>query len=55
MTTAGMVLGSAIGPGLTGVIIDAGVDFVRQGWGIALFYVVSSALAAIAARALRRG
>lgn len=55
MTTAGMVLGSAIGPGLTGVIIDAGVDFVRQGWGIALYYVLSSALAAIAARALRRG
>ena len=55
MTTAGMVLGSAIGPGLTGVVIDAGVDFVRQGWGIALYFVLSSALAAIAARALRRG
>lgn len=55
MTTAGMVLGSAIGPGLTGVVIDAGVDFVRQGWGVALYYVLSSALAAIAARALRRG
>jgi len=55
MATAGMVLGSAIGPGLTGVIIDAGVDFVRQGWGIAVFYVMSSMLAALAARGLQRG
>jgi len=55
MITAGMVLGSAIGPGLTGAIIDRGVDFAQQGWGVSIFFVGSSVLAWIAAGHLRRG
>ncbi|MEM8631509.1 MAG: MFS transporter [Pseudomonadota bacterium] len=36
--TAAMVLGSAIGPGITGLMIDAGVDFPQQGTAIAAYF-----------------
>jgi MFS family permease len=42
-----MVFGSAIGPGITGLLIDYGIDFPSQMIPIALFYFVGAALAGI--------
>lgn len=57
-TAAAMVLASALGPGLTGTLIDLGLPFPLQCYGIAAYYVAASALAALgalrAAPALRR-
>ncbi len=39
-----MVLGSAIGPGLTGLLIDLGLPFAQQGYGIAAYFLGASAL-----------
>jgi len=55
MMAAVMVLGSAIGPGLTGALIDYGIDYAQQGWGVGAYYLGASALAVLAARALIRG
>ena len=49
-----MVFGTAIGPGLTGYLIDFGIDFVDQMYAIAVYVVLSSALAALAMRRARR-
>lgn len=49
-----MVLGTAIGPGVSGALIDAGLDYARQGWGVALWFLGASALAGLAARRMRR-
>lgn len=54
MMTAVMVLGSAIGPGLTGALIDAGIDYAQQGWGVAAYFLGASLLAGFAAPSLRR-
>jgi MFS family permease len=54
LTTAVMVLGTALGPGITGLLIDAGIDFPDQGWGIALYFAAAAALAAIGAGGSRR-
>ncbi|WP_323035832.1 MFS transporter [Pararhodobacter sp.] len=54
MMAAVMVLGSAIGPGLTGALIDAGLDYAQQGWGVAAYFLGASVLAGVAARALTR-
>ncbi|NNF24196.1 MAG: MFS transporter [Rhodobacteraceae bacterium] len=43
-----MVLGSAIGPGLTGALIDRGIDFPDQMIGIALFMLATSVIIGIA-------
>ena len=40
LAAAVMVLGSAIGPGLTGALIDAGVGIERQFIGVALWFAV---------------
>ncbi|MEO9651288.1 MAG: MFS transporter [Roseobacter sp.] len=40
-----MVFGSAIGPGITGVLIDYGIDFPNQMVPIALFYLGGAMLA----------
>lgn len=45
--TALMVFGSAIGPGITGALIDLGVDFPDQMVPIALFYVGGAVLAGV--------
>ncbi len=45
MTTAVMVLGSAIGPGLTGVLIDYGIAFDDQMIGIAVYFIFASGMA----------
>lgn len=39
-----MVLGSALGPGLTGLLIDTGRDFPEQMRAIAVFFVISAGL-----------
>jgi MFS family permease len=55
MATALMVLGSAIGPGLTGLLIDAGIPFEAQMPGIAAYFVAASALTALlVGRSIRR-
>lgn len=43
-----MVLGSAVGPGVSGFMIDFGFDFPQQMWGIALYFALSAALVCVA-------
>jgi len=45
-----MVFGSAAGPGITGWLIDLGIDFPAQMWPIAIYYVLSGLLAWIGLR-----
>ncbi|WP_323763784.1 MFS transporter [Marinovum sp.] len=47
MAAAVMVLGSALGPGLTGVLIDAGVGIETQYLGVAVYFVFASAMMAV--------
>ena len=47
MVTAVMVLGSAIGPGLTGAVIDLGIDFPGQMPGVSAWFLFTSALIAL--------
>ena len=42
-----MVFGSAIGPGITGALIDLGIDFPQQMLPIAAYYVAAALLAAL--------
>lgn len=42
-----MVFGSAIGPGITGVFIDLGIDFPDQMLPIAIYYTLAAGLATI--------
>lgn len=44
MATAVMVLGSALGPGLTGLLIDAGIGIEAQYLGIASYFIFSSVM-----------
>jgi len=44
LATAVMVLGSAIGPGITGVLIDFGIVFPDQMLGIAVWFLAVTAL-----------
>jgi MFS family permease len=56
MASAIMVLGSAIGPGVTGYLITAGLGLETQMLGISLVFVIASALVAIGiASAIRSG
>ena len=54
MATAVMVLGSAIGPGLTGYLIDFGIDFDQQLLWFSLYYLSAAVLAGIGIRSTRR-
>jgi len=54
MLAAVMVLGTAIGPGITGALIDFGIDFPQQGFGIAAWFVMASALTTLGARLAQR-
>jgi len=47
IATAAMVFGSAIGPAITGLLIDAGVSFPTQMAGIALWFVIASVLLSV--------
>lgn len=49
-----MVLGTAIGPGLTGALIDQGLDYARQGWGVSAYFLIAALLAGVASRRLAR-
>ena len=42
-----MVLGTAIGPGITGVLIDAGIGLETQYVGVAGYFVLTTVLMAI--------
>lgn len=42
MAAAVMVLGSAIGPGITGILIDAGIGLERQFIGIACYFLIAT-------------
>jgi MFS family permease len=53
MMAAIMVLGTALGPALTGTLIDLGIDFPAQSIGIALYFAVASGLAGLAGRLAR--
>ncbi len=55
MTAAVMVLGTAIGPALTGRLIDAGFGFDAQTWGIAAYLAVASLLMAVGIARARGG
>ena len=44
MAAAVMVLGSALGPGLTGVLIDAGIGLEAQYVGVAAYFVFASVM-----------
>ena len=48
VSTSIMVFGSAIGPGITGALIDLGFDFPEQMNGIALYFMVAIVLVWIA-------
>ncbi len=52
--TSLMVFGSAVGPGLSGVLIDQGLDFPRQMLGIVVYFAASSVLLWIAVDSARR-
>ncbi len=53
LASAIMVLGSALGPGITGVLIDLGVGLETQYLFIAVYFVGSSALLGLGIRAFR--
>ncbi len=50
MAAAIMVFGSAIGPGLTGALIDLGLAFPDQMLGIAVYFVLAAALLTLGVR-----
>ena len=49
-----MVFGSAIGPGITGAIIDLGIDFPGQMIWIAIYFACAAICATLAAGIARR-
>ncbi len=53
MAAAVMVFGSAIGPGITGWLIDLGIAFPDQMVGIAVYFAIAAALAWIGTRKAR--
>ena len=42
-----MVFGSAIGPGITGALIDLGIDFPQQMLPISVYYLLAAGLATV--------
>ncbi len=50
MMVAFMVLGTALGPALTGVLIDLGFDFSVQSYGIAVYFAIAAGFAGVAGR-----
>lgn len=53
MAAAVMVLGSAIGPGITGLLIDVGIGLERQFLGIAAFFLFSTLMMYLGIRRAR--
>ncbi|NIZ12388.1 MFS transporter [Phaeobacter sp. HF9A] len=54
LAIAVMVLGSAIGPGITGLLIDLGINFDQQGYGIAVYFLFATAMMMIGVPQARR-
>ncbi|RGP37083.1 MFS transporter [Pseudotabrizicola alkalilacus] len=54
MTGAVMVLGSALGPGICGWLIDRGVDMPQQAFGMSAYFVIAATLGAIGGRRAAR-
>lgn len=54
MAGAVMVLGTAIGPGLCGWLIDLGLDLPHQAYGISIYFVGAAVLAAMGGRRAAR-
>jgi MFS family permease len=54
LATAVMVMGSAIGPGLTGLLIDRGIIFEDQMIWIAVYFVLAAALVGIGVTRARK-
>lgn len=54
MTGAVMVLGSALGPGICGWLIDKGVDMPQQAFGMSAYFVIAATLGAIGGRRAAR-
>jgi MFS family permease len=50
MTGAVLVLGTAVGPAATGALIDQGISFPQQAFGIAVYFFVAGVLVGIGAR-----
>lgn len=50
MTGAIMVVGTAIGPALSGWLIDFGIDLPTQSFGISVYFLLAAALGATGAR-----
>lgn len=48
LSSAIMVFGSALGPGITSMLIDTGIDFNRQMVAITIYFTLSAALSAMA-------
>ncbi|MCC5970220.1 MAG: MFS transporter [Pararhodobacter sp.] len=55
MMAAVMVLGTALGPGITGALIDLGIDFPTQSYGIAAYFLIAGLMAGVAGRKAARG
>ena len=53
VATSLMVLGSAIGPGLTGVLIDLGVGYERQMYGMSVYFMVLTVILAVSFQIVR--
>ena len=53
LAAAVMVFGSAIGPGITGLLIDLGIGLERQFLGVAVFFLLTSGLVFIGIRRAR--
>ncbi|WP_103332029.1 MFS transporter [Pseudotabrizicola formosa] len=54
MTGAVMVLGSALGPGICGWLIDQGIDMPQQAFGMSAYFVIAATLGAIGGRRAAR-
>lgn len=54
MAAAVMVLGSALGPGITGALIDLGVGIEAQYLGVAVYFLFSTVMMQIGVRRARR-
>lgn len=54
LIVSAMVLATAVGPGLTGALIDRGFTLPQQLWWMALWCVLASVALLIASRAIRR-
>ena len=54
LATSSMVFATALGPAVTGLLIDGGISFPEQVWAFAMWCVAASALFGWVAARLRR-